>query len=266
MRKIWIAGAVAAVAAAVTVGGAAYAVNTYVVDIASGGPGNKAGTAAKPLPVFLNFGYEVGDTENLRPSVINRYFIAAEGIKYFPKARPRCTFSQADQAPAYSNKCKPAIVGHGTIKNAFGAANDRTGKAPCDVKLTLLNISNGPGVTRKRGAMAIRIDTGPPDCPLDIHGALAAPIFDVKIEGIPTSELRFKVPDNLVHPAPGVDNSVIDVVSKVLRVTGKVKVHGRKQTIGFASAVGRKGPKRTVRVTFVSEDGHRATATTTFPK
>lgn len=266
MRKIWIAGAVAAVAAAVLVAGAAYAVNTYVVDIASGGPGNKVGSAAKPLPVFLNFGYEVGDSENLRPSVINRYFIAAEGIKYFPKARPRCTFSQADESPAYNKKCKAAVVGHGTIANAFGASNDRTAKAPCDVKLTLLNISNGPGVTKKRGAMAIRIDTGPPDCPLEIHGSLAAPIFDVKIEGVPTSELRFKVPDSLVHPAPGVDNSVIDVVSKVLRVTGKVKIHGKNLKVGFASAVGRKGKKRTVRVTFVDETNHKFTAFTTFPK
>jgi hypothetical protein len=266
MRKIWIAGAVAALSAALLVAGAAYAVNTYVVDIASGGPGNKAGSAAKPLATYLNFGYEVGDTENLRPSVINQYYIAAEGIKYFPKARPTCTFSQADESPAYSNKCKAAIVGRGTIANAFGASSDRTAKAPCDVKLTLLNISNGPKVTKKRGGMAIRIDTGPPDCPLDIHGSLAAPIYDVKIEGIPTSELRFKVPDSLVHPAPGVDNSVIDVTSKVLRVKGKAKVKGKTRTVGFASAVGRKGKKRTVRVTFVDETGHKATAFTTYPK
>ena len=64
MRKIWIAGAVAAVAAAFSAGGIAYAVNTYEVDIASGGPGNKVGSAAKPLAAFLNFGYEVGDTKN----------------------------------------------------------------------------------------------------------------------------------------------------------------------------------------------------------
>src|SRR5215218_10769594 len=122
MRKAWIT-AVAGVVAALSVAGAAYAVNTYEVDIASGGPSNKAGSAAKPLPVFLNFGYEVGDTENLRPSVINQYFIAAEGIKYFPKARPRCTFAQADESPAYNKKCKAAIVGRGTIANAFGASN-----------------------------------------------------------------------------------------------------------------------------------------------
>jgi hypothetical protein len=264
MRKLWIA-AVAAVVVAVSAAGVAYAVNTYVVDIASGSP-NKAGSAAKPVPSTLNFGYEVGDTNNNRPSVINQYFIAAEGIKYFPKARPTCTFAQADESPAYNRKCRAALVGNGTIANAFGPATDPTAKAGCDVKLTLLNISNGPGVTKKRGGMAIRIDTDPPACPLSIHGALAAPIFDVKIEGIKSSELRFRVPDNLVHPAPGVDNSVIDVSSKVLRKTGKVKIKGKTRTVGFASAVGRKGKQRTVRVTFVDETGHRETATTTFPK
>jgi hypothetical protein len=263
MRKLWIAGIAAAVVAFSAVG-VAYAVNTYDVDIASGSP-NKAGSAAKPVPSSLNFGYEVGDTTNNRPSVINQYFIAAEGIKYFAKSRPTCTFAQADESPAYNKKCKAAILGNGTIANAFGPASDPTIKAACDVKLTLINISNGPGVTKKRGGMSIRIDTDPPACPLSIHGALAAPIFDVKIEGIPSSELRFKVPDNLIHPAPGVDNSVIDVTSHVLKKTGKVKVKGKTRTVGFASAVGRKGKTRTVRVTFVDETGHKATATTTYP-
>jgi hypothetical protein len=264
MRKLFMA-AVAGLVLAISLASVAYAVNTYEVDIASGGP-NKAGSMAKPVPAFLNFGYEVGDTEGNRPSVISQYFIAAEGVKYFPKARPTCTFAQADAAPKYSNKCKAALLGTGSIANAFGAATDPTAKAGCDVKLTLINISNGPGVTKKNGAMAIRIDTDPPACPLSIHGALAAPIFNVKIQGIPSSELRFKVPDNLTHPAPGVDNSVIDVTSKVLKKTGKVKVKGKTRTVGFASNVGRKGRTRLVRVTFVDETGRKATATTTFPK
>ena len=85
--------------------------------------------------------------------MINKYYIAAEGIKYFPKARPTCTFAQSDESPKYNKKCKAAIVGDGTIANAFGAATDPTAKAGCDVKLTLINISNGPGVTKKRGGM-----------------------------------------------------------------------------------------------------------------
>jgi hypothetical protein len=263
MRKLWIAVA-AGVVVAVAVAGVAYAVNTYQVNLASGSP-NKAGSLSKPVPSALNFGYVVGDSQNLRPSIINQYFIAAEGIKYFPKARPTCTFSQASQSPKYAAACNKAKLGNGTIDNQAGAATDRSQKLPCAVKLTLLNISNGPGVTKARGAMAIRIDTDPPACPIPVHGALAAPIFNVKIDGIPSSELRFRVPDDLTHPG-GLDNSVIKVVSHVLKKTGKVKINGKRRTVGFASAVGRKGKKRTVRVTFVSEDGHRSTAITTYPK
>jgi len=264
MRKLLLA-VTLGVVAALAVAGMASAVNTYVITIGKATP-DKPGSPSKPSPAKVDFGYKVGDSENLRPSVINQYYIASEGIKYFPNAVPKCTFAQANESPAINKKCKAAVVGHGTIANAFGAATDRTAKAPCDVTLTLINISNGKGVTKKRGGMAIRIDTDPPDCPLSIHNSLAAPIFDVKIEGIPTSELRFRVPDNLIHPAPGVDNSVIDVVSKVLKVTGKVKVKGKTRTVGFASAVGRKGKKRTVRVTFVDETNHKFTAFTTFPK
>jgi hypothetical protein len=260
MRKLLLAVTLGAVAA-VAVAGVAGAVNTYVISIGKTTP-DKPGTKKKPVPVKLGFGYKVGDSENLRPSVVNQYYIAAEGIKFFASAVPKCTFAQSDESPSYSSKCKKAVVGKGTIANAFGAATDRTAKAPCDVTLTQINISNGKGVTKKRGGIAIRIDTGPPDCPLDIHGSLVAPIYDVKLDGIPSSEYRFKVPDSLVHPAPGVDNSVVDVVTTFPK---KVREY-KGQKVSFASSVGRKGKKRTFRVTFVSEDGHKETATQQFPK
>jgi len=251
--------------AALAVAGMASAVNTYVISIGKATP-DKPGTPSKPVPTKVDFGYKVGESENLRPSVINQYYIASEGIKYFPQAVPKCTFAQADESPAYSKKCKAAVVGNGTIANAFGASSNRAAKAPCDVKLTLINISNGKGVTKKRGGIAIRIDTGPPACPLDIHGALPAPIFDVKLGGVPASEYRFTVPDSLVHPAPGVDNSVIDVVSHIPKKLHTIKIKGKSRKVSFASSVGRKGKKRTLRVTFISEDGHKSTAIQQFPK
>jgi hypothetical protein len=264
MRKLWIAGAAAAVIAALTVVGLAFAANTYEVNLASGSP-NKAGSPSKPVPSKLNFGYLVGDTEGLRPSVIVKYFIAAEGIKYFPKARPTCTFVQANGSPKYASACKKAIVGNGTLSNQAGASGDRTQKIPCAAKLTLFNISSGQGVTKKNGAMGIRVDADPPTCPIPVHAALAAPIFNVKIDGIASSELRFTVPDSLAHPG-GLDNSVLKTVSHVLMKTGKVKIKGKTRTVGFASAVGRKGKQRTVRVTFTSEAGQVTHATTTYPK
>jgi hypothetical protein len=264
MRKLWI-GVIAGVVAALAVAGVASAVNTYVIDVGKSTP-DKPGTPAKPVPLKVDFGYEVGDTENLRPSVIERYFIASEGIKYFPKAAPTCTFSQADASPAIARPCRKAIVGSGSIANAFGPAVDRTAKLPCDVKLTLINISNGKGVTKKRGGIAIRIDTDPPECPLAIHGALVAPIFDVKLNGVPSSEYRFTVPESLKHPATGVDNSVIDVISHIPKKVAKVRIKGRTRNVSFASSVGRKGKTRTLRVTFVDETGHRETAVEEFPK
>jgi hypothetical protein len=264
MRKLWMAVTLGLVAA-LAVAGMASAVNTYVISIGKATP-DKPGSPSKPSPAKVDFGYKVGESENLRPSVINQYYIASEGIKYFPQAVPKCTFAQADESPAYNRKCKAAVVGKGTIANAFGASSDRTAKAPCDVKLTLINISNGKGVTKKRGGIAIRIDTGPPDCPLDIHGSLPAPIFDVKLDGIPSSEYRFTVPDSLVHPAPGVDNSVIDVVSHIPKKLHTIKIKGKSRKVSFASSVGRKGKKRTLRVTFISEDGHKSTAIQQFPK
>jgi hypothetical protein len=280
MRKLSVAAL--ATAALVALASVAYAANTYEVHLARGGQG--VGSMKKPIPTKLDFGYRVGDTEDKRPFVIREYRIAAEGTRYYPKARKKCTFEAATDPtvtdPAQlSSKCRAAKVGVGTIANLAGAPNDRDQKLPCNVKLTLINISTGdpryPKTVKqikKRGGMAIRIDTDPPDCPIPVHEALAAPFYDTKIEGIPTSELRFTVPDTLAHPG-GLDNSVVEVTSRIQKLTGKVPVKkgkpvaaAKKRKVGFTSLVGRKGKKRTVRVVFVDESGAKTTATTTFPK
>jgi hypothetical protein len=264
MRKLWLAVALGVVAA-LAVAGIAAAVNTYDVNLGKTTP-DAVGSPAKPVPVKVDFGFKVDDSADLRPSVIKKYFIGGEGLKYFPKARPTCTFSQADESPEINSACNKAIVGNGSGKNEFGAAADRTQKGKCDIKITLINISNGPGVTTKRGGLAIRIDADPPACPLPLHRSIPAPIFDVKIAGVASSEIRFTVPDNLVHPATGVDNSIIESVNHVLKKTGKVKINGKTRTVGFYSSIGKKGKKRTTRVTFVDESGRSFKAQTEFPK
>lgn len=280
MRKLSIA--TLAIAALVALASVAYAANTYEVHLAKNSP-NAKGSMKKPVPASLDFGYRVGDTENLRPFVITEYRIAAEGLRAYPAARPTCPYDQATDPTktdpkALSAKCRKAFVGTGTIKNLAGAPTDRSQKLPCDVKLTLINISTGDprfpktvSQIRKRGGIAIRIDTDPPACPIPVHEALAAPFYDTKIEGIPTSELRFTVPDTLAHPG-GLDNSVVEVTSKIKKLTGKVTLKrgvpqpAAKRKVGFYSLVGRKGAKRTTRVTFIDQSGTKRTATTTFPK
>jgi hypothetical protein len=276
MRKLLVAAL--ALAAVIAVASVAYAANTYKVHIADTSPGK--GSRAHPIPTKLDFGYQVGDTENMRPFVIREYRIAAEGTMSFPASRPRCTFAQATDPnvtdPAQlSAACRKANVGTGTINNLAGAPNDRSQKLPCNVKLTLINISTGDPrfpktvkEVKKLGGIAIRIDTDPPDCPISVHEALAAPFYNTKIEGIPTSELRFTVPDSLAHPG-GLDNAVVEVTSFIKKKTGRVPVRrglpvqaAAKRTVGFYSLVGRKGKTRTVRVTFIDESGAKTTATT----
>jgi hypothetical protein len=278
MRKLLIA--VLALTAVVAVASVAMAANTYEVHLAKATKGK--GTMKKPVPAALDFGYRVGDTENMRPFVIREYRIAAEGLRSYPAARPTCPYEQATDPNALSPsqlsaKCRKAFVGTGTIKNLAGAPNDRSQKLACDVTLTLINISSGDpryaktvSQIKKRGGIAIRIDTDPPACPIPVHEALAAPFYDTKIEGIPTSELRFTVPDTLAHPG-GLDNSVIEVTSFIQKKTGKVGTKrgvpqptskkGTKKKVGFYSLVGRTGNTRTTRVTFIDESGAKSTAT-----
>jgi hypothetical protein len=279
MRKLWLALAAAGVIA-VAVAGVAYAVNTYKVSVAQTKAAGK-GSLTKPVPAAFKFGYEVGDTEGLRPQVIRQYRIAAEGLESFPKSRPSCTFDQATNPNVgdpskLAAACKRAFVGTGTIHNEAGASGDRAHSVPCDVKLTLINIRTGdpryPATVKqikKRGGMAIRIDQyqengvdDPTRCPpIDLHEALATPYYDVKIDGIKSAELRFTVPDTLAHPG-GLDNAVKTVISNIQKKTGRSKVTGgATRTVGYYSTVGRKGKTRTVRVTFIDESGAKSTAT-----
>jgi hypothetical protein len=276
MRKVWIA--VVALAAVLAVAGVALAANTYSVDIAKQKSATK-GSLKAPSPSSLDFGFSVGDTDNLRPQVIRQYRIAPEGLQTFPKAFKSCTFDQATNpdvgsASQLAPACRKAVVGTGTIHNEAGAPNDRTQKITCDVILTLINIRTGdpryPETVRqirKRGGIAIRVDQpqsngvdDPAKCPpIDLHEALAAPYYDVKIDGVKTAELRFNVPDTLAHPS-SLDNSVKVTVAHIRKKTAKATVAGKRRTVGFYSAVGRKGKTRTLKVTYVDESGAKKTA------
>jgi hypothetical protein len=261
MRKLSI-GALTALAV-LALGGVAYATNVYNVHIATTSPKGK-GTAAKPLPVKLGFGYTVSDDQGLRPTVIKQYRIGAEGLVTFPGAHRSCTFAQAS-ARTLPRACTRARLGGGIVRNNAGAATDRTQKLVCNLKLTLINIS-GAG---KNGAMAIRLDGDPPassdpnsrqpGCAVSVHSAIRAPYTQVKIGGFRSSELRFTVPDNLAHPVPGIDNSVIEAVSTVNRKLASARIRGKRRQVGYYNEIGCRG-KRTVRVRFVDEAGAVFTA------
>jgi hypothetical protein len=244
-------------------GGVAFAENIYEVHIANSSPKGK-GTPSKPLPVKLGFGYTVGDTQGLRPTVIEQYRIAPEGLVSYSKLFPSCTYSQTKANPV-ARACRKAIVGSGLVRNNAGAGTDRTQKLVCNLKLTLYNLSDAG----RNGGMAIRLDGDPPapppdvrqpGCTLPVHESIKAPFFRVKLEGQRTSELRFSVPIQLQEPLPGVQNAVVEATSTVNRKTATTRIKGRRRTVGFYSEVGCKGRTRTTRVTFVDTQNRRFTA------
>jgi hypothetical protein len=272
MRKRLIA-AVTAVAVLGLGVGVAFAENIYEVHIAQTSKGK--GSLAKPLPVKLNFGYTVGDTENLRPTVIRQYRIAPEGHVTYPKAFPSCTFDQANRRGSIDPACKKAVLGGGIVRNHAGPPSDRTLKTVCNLKLTLINISTGdPGdrptlkQIKKQGGMAIRLDGDPPipadpttqvGCALSVHTALAAPFYRIRMNGLPSSELRFTVPVRLTEPLTGVQNSVIEARSVVKKRVARTKVKGKTRKVGYYSKVGCRKAGIT-RVQFVDDEGRKFTA------
>jgi hypothetical protein len=249
MRKLSIAGlALVAVFALV---GSALATNVYKV--------HKAGTTAKgkgsarhPIPTGITLGFQVGESDSSkRATVIEKYAIGAEGIVANTKGAKTCSFDDLNDAGPAPAKCKPALVGSGLVKNAAGPSNNQSlaVSSPCNLDLKLYNTGKG---------MVIRLDSqskpAPPDfnsdqigCLLPIDGrySINGKFVKTKIAGKPASDFRFTVPENLKHPAPGVDNSIRESVNKIF-----LKKRNGK---GFYNKVGCKGNKRTTRATFVTE-------------
>jgi hypothetical protein len=265
MRKRLIA-AVTAAAVLVLGVGVAVAENTYNVDLASSSPAGK-GSPSKPIPVKLRFGYKLGDSEGLRPTVIAQYRIAPQGLVTYPKLFPTCTYAQSAARPEPAAACKKAQLGSGQVFNNAGPANNRAAPSTqCNLRLRLYNIS-GVG---KNGGMAIRLDGGPnqepaPGCTLEIAESIKAKFHTVKVGGLNTSELRFSVPRALYEPLPGVENAVVNTVSTVNKRTAKTTIKGKRRTVGYYSKIGCKGRTRATRVQFVDLEGRKFTATKPSP-
>ena len=277
MRKLLIP--VLAALVAIAVAGIAYAANVYTVD-GDTKPHGK-GSAAKPLPVSLDFDYTVADSDPANRGIpVKQYRIGAEGLVTYPEVFPSCSGGASGanaQDPATAAKaCKKARVGGGVIKALVGARNNPTSSANCVLNLNLYNLKPGnygdAGKIGKNGGLAIRIDGDPPpppsiddqykgQCLAAQHASILAQYKTVKIKGVTSDELRFTVPPELLHPAQGLDVTVRQVASAIKKITAKKKINGVKRTVGFYSAVGCKGGKRSIQVTFVSETGQKSPET-----
>ena len=255
MRKLLVV--VLALAAVIAVVGVALAANTYKVHKASTTAKGK-GSTAKPIPTGLTLGFQVADSDpSKRGTPVEDYSLGAEGLVTNPKVVAKCAFTDMDNEATVPAKCKKAQVGGGIVLNAAGPSSDQSfaASSPCNLQVRLYN--NGKG-------MIIRLDSNgkPPPadfssreigCLLPIATAIDGRFVKTRIGGLPASDFRFTVPQNLKHPLAGIDNSIRESVSNILLKT-KV-INGKK--LGFYQKIGCKGTRRTTRGTFTTE----ATAT-----
>jgi hypothetical protein len=257
-RLLMAAGA--ATVGALVVAGAAGAVNEYAIPRVGIKPSGK-GTDARPLPVGVLFGLRVSEADrDLRPSPIESYALAAEGLVVRSGAFASCSLRKLGRRRGVPRECDKAQVGDGLIRGAAGLAEDQTleGSVPCNLKLRVYNTGTG---------MALRLDGEPPvprgfgtkrlGCPVPVHLAIRVRTVETWIDGVRSTELRYTLPDLLLHPLDGWDASLRLVNVSLDR---KLAKRGRR-TVGFYSAEGCNGTERTVRVVFVDPQGGRAEAT-----
>jgi hypothetical protein len=267
MRKIaMIAVAVTALFGVVAI---AQASNTYTVTVAKVSP-SKAGTALKPKPVTINFGYQVGETGGNRPSVTTDYVIAfgkqIKSHRSFFKGNKVCTVAQAGYSTGQPPTCPAtAKAGAGSINNLAGNATDPTSKIPCNLGLTLF-VGDGKTVpAAANDGIAVKNDlvlaikrVNVSDCALAVDAALPAGFVTV-----PTgTALKFHVKKTpFQQPLPGVDNSVVNVTSsvgKTVRVRQKVGGVFKLVTRGLFESIGCKSSAHKVNVAFTPAGGGAA--------
>ena len=208
----------------------------------------RAGTKKKPVPVSVNFGYEVTEQNGNRPSPVQKYSIRFAGLIVNTDLFPKCSFSTLqNQGPS---ACPSgSLMGTGFIRNATGNASDpRDRSILCNAALSVYNSGNRKGVIYVAGSPNSTDERT--RCAIELASPIDASF--VRRSGGSATALEFTVPESLRHPLPTLDNAVTSVTSKIRRATRKVK--GR--TRGFFESVGGcvRG-KRNITVVFTPEEG-----------
>jgi len=259
MRKTLLLSAIAAGVLGIVV--AAYAANTYKVDLAQVAP-SKAGTFKHPKPERLRFGYTVSTTDGNRPATSTDQQVGfGPGLRQNSKLKNgiKFVFPQCKQTQASSNACPAkAKVGSGVVNNYAGLQSDPSQKIPCLLNLTIFNGDGRVFPPSQNDGRSVRADLwlqlkgGPPSCPLVVDAPIPAQFIPFK----GGTSLKFhitKVP--FQNPQTGVENSVINVTASLYKLaTVKGKTRGY-----FESVLCPKGGHPFV-VTFTDSSGAKATA------
>jgi hypothetical protein len=271
MRQLLIPTVVAG--AMLAFAGAAYGVNVYEVTTAGARPSGK-GSLNRPLPVghplrVHGHGRQPRQSRERGAPVQDR----VRGARHVPRrVRVLHLLTGGARTGGEGMQKGEGRSRHGVQRRrSLGRPDGEGGLQPQALALQRHAPREAAGAAgmAEQGALAIRLDGDPPapadadsrraGCSLSIRTAIYAPFKSVRLGGLPASELRFRVPDNLAHPVTGLDNSVREAISGVGRKMRKARFRGKSRRLGFYNPVGCKR-RRTTRVRFVDEQGRLFTA------
>ena len=260
-NKILLAVAAVLVVAVASTATASAASQVNVYGVTGSVKGGKKASKKKPKPISLVFNYTVDAQGGLRPSVVTDYAITFGHIQVPNNTLFKGCNVKKLNAPGGSLKVCPAksIVGHGLLKNSTGNTSDPSeinAALACNLHITLVN-------STQKNHLLIWLNGQSKDP--DVSQRCAIPIAQA-IDGVlkgnsKGTTLSFHVSSNLLHPAPGLDNSVRVVGSTIVKQSVKKK----GKTIGFFQSTGCK--KTTpISVLFTQEAGGVTQKATTAAK
>jgi hypothetical protein len=236
MTKVRIA--VVAALAALGFAAVAHAVtNTYTLS-GKVSP-SKAGTKKKPMPVSVSFKIGVAETAGQRPASIKAVEVQIPNGKVNGKSFPKCSVAiLTDKGP--SGCPKGSQVGGGQFDSIAGSSTDPNDKSlACRATAKAFNAANGH--------LLIFVSGAPPTCAIAINKTIDATL---KTSGS-TTTLKFTIPDDLVHPVPGFDNTPTSILGSVKKLTRNVK--GKK--VPFIASTGCSGGKHVIKSKVTLENG-----------
>lgn len=246
MKRVSLIGAavVLLLVAASTAWAVNEAQNVYKVDVQASP--NSTGSAKKPAPVGVKFGFQVTASDNNRPYPVKKYTINLPGIKTNSKFAKVCSADTINSHDDDSKCPKGSQVGSGTIINDVGVPNNRvTKQLYCYLDIRVYAGGKNKAALFLKGS---QFATDPKKaCAVGISEAIPARWIKGKNGG---QSLTFDVPDNLLHPA-GLDNAIRDVKVNLPR---KV-VHG----LSYLNSVSCAKGGRVASIKFTLEDGSNQT-------
>jgi hypothetical protein len=215
------------------------------------------GSKKKPKAGGFTFNFTVTDPAGNIPQIIQHYSLGIQGTQVNTKVAKACPATKINAGSPPDDSVCPAKskIGSGEVSAVIGTPGQPLDQkaADCTLDLTIYN-----GGTNKATLFLKTQTDASGNAGSNCAGAIiqqALPAKWVKKNG--GTALDFDVPSvPFRHPAPGIDASVVDVQSKLNKITAKV---GKKKR-GYFESIGCSGD-RTATATFTDESGATATAT-----